>query len=351
MARGAARAHQVGGHHRLAVAGRQGVQGPPGHREEDGERHDTHREVVVEQAVERALRGLRHRAVGVVHGRRDGAGAGSGVPGEAAARHVDRALEQPSGVGAQLVGHVLRTGRRVGDPRPARRADDELVPAEPVAVTGHIDRHAVVAVGHVWRAGGAIPGRVAQRAQAALPGQVARRLRDRLDGEGPAVDRQGDLARPLGRARRGVGLEPAGVVHRGPLAEGRDLGHVDDLAEIQLAAAGLDPQVGVDREVAERVRAGRARQEQGEARDGDQGRDDAPHDDTAASSLAGDRRPAHREVRVERQGARQALARHGGPAGARGGHAGVEQHQRVARARAAGCGWRSGRPPRSARHG
>ncbi len=202
VAGGAARPHQVRRHHRLAVAGRQGVQGAPAHGQQQGDHDHAEREVVVHEARQPAGRRLGHAALGVGGERADGARALAGAPGEGGPGHVEGALQQAARVRAQLVRDVLVGRGRVGDAGAARGAHDQLVPAEAVAVGRHADLHrAALAV--AGGPGRAVPGRVPQHLEAALAGPEARRLGDRRHGDAPPADRQADLGGALGgRARR-----------------------------------------------------------------------------------------------------------------------------------------------------
>ena len=142
----------------------------------------------------------------------------------------------------------------------------------------------MVAAGIGGGPGRAVPGCVPQHLEAALAGPDLGGLGDRRDGDPPPVDLQLDLGGALAGAGGGVGVQPARVVDGRALAEGGDLGHVDHLAQVELAAAGLDAQVAVDREVAQRVRRrdGGPADEQGGQ--GDQRDEGAPHGASLASS-------------------------------------------------------------------
>ena len=286
VAGGAARPHQVRRHHRLAVAGRQGVQGAPARGQQQGDGDHAEREVVVDEAREPAGRRLGHAALGVGGQRADGARALAGAPGEGGLGHVEGALQQAARVRAQLVRDVLVGRGRVGDAGAARGAHDQLVPAEAVAVGRHADLHrAAPAV--AGGPGRAVPGRVPEHLEAALAGPEARRLGDRSHGDAPPADRQADLGGAPAGARGGVGREAAVGLDERALAEARDLGHVDDLAQVELAAAGLDAQVAVDGEVAERVgrgRPGAGDEHGGERRQGGEDEEAAPHDPSLRSS-------------------------------------------------------------------
>ena len=336
--RGPVRPHQIGGDHGLAVAGRQGVEGAPAHGQDQREQDDADREVVVDQAGQPAGRGLLHPALGVGGQRADGSGARARAPGEARLRHRDGALEPVLRIRAQLVGDVVGGGgsrrrrRRRSTAAPRARAS----PAgrgrsgrgrRPCGRRRHRGRP---------RARGT---RLRTAAPRGRPGRAGpRRLGDRRDGDPPPVDLQLDLGGALAGAGGGVGVQPARVLDGRALAEGGDLGHVDHLAQVELAAAGLDAQVAVDREVAQRVRRrdGGPADEQGGQ--GDQRDEGAPHGASLAQLAAGHRGPADGEGGVELQGLRQPRARRRRIAGAGRGHAGVEEHQRVLGAEAQAAG-------------
>ena len=223
-----------------------------------------------------------------------------GGPGGRRRRHVEGALQQPPGVGAQLVGHVLRAHGGVGQPRPARGAHQQLVPADAPGVGAHVHGQAVGRARRGADAGGAVPGGIAQHLEAAGAGAEARRLRDRHDRGPAAVDREVDLAHALGGPRGGVGLQAPVRLDRRALAEGGDLGHVHHLAQVEPAAARLHAQVAVDREVAKRVGARlgrRAHQQRGQGHHRDE---DAP---PAHESLASSRRATGAQ-RTEKAGFR-----------------------------------------------
>ena len=77
-------------------------------------------------------------------------------------------------------------------------------------------------------------------------------MRERAEARRPSVHGQ---TRPGGDpARIGTRVDAAGLLR----LEGRDLGHVEDVTDVDPVARDLDPAEAVDREVAERVR-GRAR--------------------------------------------------------------------------------------------
>ena len=139
----------------------------------------------------------------------------------------------------------------------------------------------------------------------------------------PATPRGNAIARATGRSVTGRpstrDVQPARDaprVHRGidallPRLVGRDLGEVEDVADVELVPGHLDAREAVDREVAERVsRRGRGCEKR---RGGDEDDEQLLHDE---SSLPGDGRPQDREVRVDRE--RAPVVRCGPPRGGRG---------------------------------
>ena len=246
------------------------------------------------------------------------------------------------GIRAQLVGDVVLGGGGAGDARAARRPHHQLVPAEPVAVgrdAGRCTRRSSPVDRARPRARGTRRRSAAPR-RPPWPGRTSA-----VWETGATATRRPSTVSSISAARSrarggGVGAQPARVLDGRALAEGRDLGHVDHLAQVELAAAGLDAQVAVDREVAQRVR----RRDGGPAeRAGRPGATSATRSAPHGASLASSRRATGAQ-RTEKAGLSSRACEQplrgptpASPAHGRG-HAGVEEHQRVLRAEAQAAG-------------
>ena len=205
VARRAARAHQVGGDHGLAVARRERVERAPAHRQQQREDDDAHREVAGEQS-RRGRSATRPRRCS--RGRRS-AGPRLRPPGPGSRwrrrGHVEGALQA-----------APRVGRAARPPRPScPRVESVSRPRSRCAPAARASRCVRRRSPRSRRRGGtsraptptprgAVPGGVAQHLQAARAGPPAAGLRDRHDRGAAAVDREVDLPDALGgpRARR-----------------------------------------------------------------------------------------------------------------------------------------------------
>ncbi len=257
----ALRAHEVGRHHRLAVARRERVDGAP--REGRQQQEDQHalagrsaREHACEAVSRAVARGAHVPAV--AFRRRQGAVAG--VDREVGDAVVERARQHVRGVVAQPVGRVSG-GRARAHGGACAGVRHHGLPAHPV-------RERLVRDDHV----AGVRNQRAQRQldarelQPALSGRVRdQRAGEQLERHSPAVDGQREAVGHLRLLAREHGR------HRGaPLLEGGDLGLVQDVVDVH--AVGGDPHLRevVDREVPERVRRGpAAHSHQGEERERD----------------------------------------------------------------------------------
>ena len=95
-----------------------------------------------------------------------------------------------------------------------------------------------------------VDGFEAERAQARGPGWERERVVERSERELPAVDPQ---IEPAADSSRQIALVHPLVRDLLPFLEGRDLGHVQDVLDVDAVARELDPAEAVDREVPERV--------------------------------------------------------------------------------------------------
>src|ERR671926_51626 len=155
-------------------------------------------------------------------------GAATGLEPSVRGGDVEWALEEVLGVGAEL---VARAG--------GGRADDDFLPPDAVAIVvvlvGNRDPRAQSrpCEDHLQ------PGRV----EAAGAHRMCQRRSHRPEPRQATVDRELRVLRDATRV--GVRVDAAGL-------EGWDLGHVEDVADVQPRARDLDPAEAVDREVAQR---------------------------------------------------------------------------------------------------
>ena len=195
MPRGAARADEVGGHHRLAVAGRERVHRAPAERgEQQQEQHALAGGGVGEHAGEAvARRGLAPSRGRVAPRRRARpTRAVAGRDREARARRSARARQQVLRVAAQAAGRVVG-GHARAHGGPAARARDDRPPADaagegPVAhldARARRDRGAVSAQLEARRRQPARAGREGERRGAGGAARAAGRRRSRAAAAAP----------------------------------------------------------------------------------------------------------------------------------------------------------------------
>ena len=280
----AAGADQVGGHQRLAVAGREGMPGAECEGREDRCQEDERREVGRSQdrwqiAGQHPTRDRRLRVLGRFDGEcrdRDGRGLrrrlhrdrdARGCRGEGDGPVIERLAEQVRRVRRQTSRPGRRPERRAveGYPRSIR---DDLAPADPLRIGTVRERD---------RRGGRQGRRQSRGVRALEPhrGQAAGAGRE---GESGGADRQrhpviGDtqVERPgqrrargrLRDVRLGGGDGAVAIGVDGLLGlEGGDLGLVDDDVEGDAVRRDHDARVVVDREIAERMRRGQPGKDQ-----------------------------------------------------------------------------------------
>src|SRR5262249_17925374 len=94
-------------------------------------------------------------------------------------------------------------------------------------------------------------GLEAERAQAGRAGRECECMVERLEGDSSTVEPQVEAAADAGGELALVLLLVGDLL---PLLEGRDLGHVEDVLDVDAIAGELDPGKAVDGEVPERVR-------------------------------------------------------------------------------------------------
>jgi hypothetical protein len=157
---------------------------------------------------------------------------------------VERRAKQILRVGAQAVARARRRDARADDPGAVAGLDDDLAPADPAREAGiaEDDRPAGER--------GAVDRLEAERRQATRPGAGPRAVGERAQRGAPPVDPQVEVPREQGRVAVGS--------HALALLEGRDLGQVEHVADVERVARGYDRREVVDGEVAERVREGRS---------------------------------------------------------------------------------------------
>ena len=161
-------------------------------------------------------------------------------------RGVGRALQRVAGVGREALRRVLAG---VGDDRLPADAPGERVVGERDPLAG---------------GGRAQLDHRPRRLQTALAGRAGDGGRARLERGALAVDGEDQTIELAARVRV-------------PLQR-RDLGRVDDVAHVDVAALHVDLREVVDAEVAERVRAGRGRKQQ----EGGEGDGEEAHDHPCA---------------------------------------------------------------------
>ena len=326
VAGGAARAHQVGGDHRLAVAGRERVQRAPAERgEQEEQEHALAGGRALEDAGEAvaAAVGCSSSCCAAVGRRGGGQRPAPRRHGQVASALVVRAREQVLGVGAQAVRRVAAgsAGAHRGacpgprhDRLPAHAAGEGAVVDAPTA-RGFAAAAPASGSLHARERGGR-PGRGGRRCVAPAGGRSERRR--------PSTSRDTRAAQHLGAlAREQLGGGEAALL------EGRDLGLVEDVAQVDAVARDADLGQVVDREVAERVGAGggaaaRAR-ERGEGRRPRASPRAALRPARRARAASSGESAGCRRARGQRPG-RSARPRRAGD------HAGVVEEQRVARA-------------------
>ena len=230
----AARADQVGGHDRLAVARREGVQRAEEQRQGQGDQHAARARAVSEQVGE-AIAGPHRRCAvpGLQRHRARRAVAGRGL--DRGRAHVERILQQPLRIRGQLA-RAVDGGHARARQRGARRGGrDDLAPADAIGVVSR-RRTRTRCRGRRGRRSRRVRARQAQR-RASRPGRAAassRRSRPRLrllavrcdDQAGPAACAQAAAARrrwppSLTRLRR---RRSASIARR---SRTPDLAHVD----------------------------------------------------------------------------------------------------------------------------
>ena len=249
-----ASADEVGGDHRLAVAGGQGVHGAPAESgEQQQEEHALARRRVGEQSGEPVRRApapaARPRS-------RGGERAVARAHVEARRAQVGWALEQRLRVARQPPRRVGR-GRIRADRGAASRAGDDRAPADAVA-------ERVVAQRHAARTARRSAQRELEARRPQPAGAGARRQRrrsDRPQRRRPAVDGDAQAARDLGAdAPQQLGPWHAALLER------RDLGLVEEVAHVHAVGRDRHLREVVDREVPERVglRGGRRARERAE---------------------------------------------------------------------------------------
>src|SRR6266516_1986069 len=134
---------------------------------------------------------------------------------------------------------------------PARAAaDNDLLPADAVRVVGVAVRDLAASAELRTTQDRLEAGRL----QAARSGRMGQRPLDGDEAQAAAVHRQPGAACDATREARGV--DDAGL-------EGRDLGEVEDVVDVNAWAYDLDAAEAVDREVAERVGGRDRRQREG----------------------------------------------------------------------------------------
>ena len=201
--------------------------------------------------------------------------------------------------------------------------DDDLLPADAARVVA-VAVHEPAAVGEPRRGEQHLE---TGRAQARLPRREGEDVLHRSERDRAAAHRGLDALGQRTRQRSAVGGLTLGV-HVRPRLEGRDLGHVEHVEDVEAVARGLDPAVAVDREVAE----GGARGAAGGTASAAERRPEGEQSRLSSRVPPRDRRPEHREVRVQRERAPEPGARGAGVAEAALDHPAVEELERVLRA-------------------
>ena len=123
-----------------------------------------------------------------------------------------------------------------------RRADNDLLPADAAGVVRVVHDHRLGAVDRRSPEDHLEPHRV----QAGDAARECERACHRLQRDRAAVDGDVQAARQTPRIDSGIDAILASLVRR-------DLGHVEDVADVELMPGHLDAREAVDREVAERV--------------------------------------------------------------------------------------------------
>ena len=271
MPRRAARAHEVGGDHRLAVPRGQRVDGAPGEGRQQEQEQDALARGRVAEHLGQALVGRAVAGLAELRPVRRLDGARAGLHAEARASQVRRALEQVLGVGAagRSVGSLGRRAR--AHRRALARLDHDRLPADAAG------ERAVAQLDLLRRVDLRRQRDLdSRRLQPALAlGMGDRRRGSRSQSDTSAVDGQRQPPLDLGL----LAPQQLGVGERA-LLERRDLGLVEDVPHVDAVRRHRHLAEVVDGEVAERVGARRGR-EQGERDHG--GHEDADHRSSSAA--------------------------------------------------------------------
>ncbi len=239
-------ADEIAGHDRLAMPRRECVRGTPEGRDQERDQHDAEGEIATGderlEATTRVRGGLRS----VERGRNTRAA----PEGDPSGRCVDigRRAEEVLRVRAQLVAPALGGRGRLDDLGSFGRVDDDLLPADAGREVAVPEREPGS------RRRGVVDGVEAQRLQPARSRPLDGPTLEHAQRRAAAVDAEVEVPCRLGGERR-----PADRVAE---LERRDLGHVERVVDVDAAARELDRRVPVDREVAERMRLRRRRDEQ-----------------------------------------------------------------------------------------
>ncbi len=250
--RSSSRAHEVRRHDGLSVTGCECVGRAPEHRDDEGQRERTEREVAsLDQRLETAgtWLGWSRR----VEGRRHAMGR-TGPDDARRRRDSGRRAEQVLRVRAQSVALARRGHVGLEDARTVARRERDLAPADPPG------ERAILEPEDATARTGLVHDVDAQRLEPAGSGRRHDASFDRTQRDAVAVERQIEIASEPCREPRSADRVTELV--------GRDLRDVQGIAHVHRVPGDLDARVPVDREVAERMGVGERRRGHRGERDG-----------------------------------------------------------------------------------